>query len=123
MQLANLWEVKYCWAPITGFIYELTEEKEQLDELRKNRMESNKRTRYEEEDRLKNYWDITKERHEQLKLKKKKDNKTKDEYCEMMKYNIKQRYQVENVPLWFIRAIKNKGRQYANINRFKKING
>lgn len=95
-----------------GNIYALTEEKERLDELRKNKSEAAKRRRDQDEGGLMSTSEITKERYEQIK---KKDNKTKEEQYEIRKYIIQKRYKVANTPKWFIRAIKNKHLQYDNI--------
>jgi hypothetical protein len=96
-----------------GNIYALTEEKEELDQLRKNKLQAAKNRREEEENMLRNVAKINKEECENLK---KKEKKTKEDYCKITKYRIQRRYKVENLPRWFIRAVKGKHIQYDNIS-------
>lgn len=64
--------------------------------------------------------DLTKDEYEEIS---KKTIKTKEEKNQCYKYIIKRKYQVENVPIWFLKATSGKGKQHSNITKYQSVNG
>ena len=53
----------------------------------------------------------------------KKTNKTKHDMCRILKYRIKRKYQVDNVPKWLFEIDRKNSKQFVRIRRYIGLNG
>ena len=109
-----------CGFEYGGNIYTKTEDKMDIKMIKEERKEYNKEKRekeLEEQEKCVSIGDVEYRYLETLM------NKTNDDKRRMKKYRMMRCYKVENTPQWFLKETKGRYQQYANINRFKRMNG
>jgi len=109
-----------CGFDYGGNVYVKTEDKDGIEEIKEEKKE------YKKERSERKYMekatcdDISHEKYIEIN---KKTIKTNEEKNQCYKYMVKRKYKVNNTPVWFLRAINGKNRQYTNITKYQRLNG
>ncbi|CAH6419378.1 Origin of replication binding protein [uncultured virus] len=103
-----------------GNIYTMTKDKEAVALIKQEKKEFSKERAEADLEEKYTCDDITSTEYSTLN---KKPNKTKDDLRKLLKYRIKRKYNINNVPKWLFKIDKKNSKQYTRIRRYLELNG
>jgi len=103
-----------------GNIYTKTDDKETIAVIKQEKKEFTKEKQESDLEKKYKCADLTTKEYSELN---KKTNKTKDDVRRLCKYQIKRKYNVNNVPKWLFKVDKKYSKQYERIKRYQELNG